>query len=245
MPDTPLDRRFWFFHALLPALVLGGAIVLFETSDWDLFLSDPFYDVTRGGWYLKQNWWMEQIIHRAGRDLVAVIGIGSLLAWIISFFRIRLQPWRRACLYLALCIGMGTGLVAIGKSTINRHTPWSYDRYGGPVPYVRLFNHPVPGFPPGHDFPAGHAAGGFALMGSYFIFYRSKRRLAWAGLATGALVGSVFAIGQQLRGAHFASHNLWTILICWFVALGLYAWGFRGRILETDGELPRASAGSD
>ena len=59
-------------------------------------------------------------------------------------------------------------------------------------------------------------------MGSYFIFYRSNRRLAIGGLLTGVVTGSVFALAQQLRGAHFASHNLWTILLCWAVALLLY-----------------------
>jgi len=237
MPSSSLDRRFWLVHALLPALLLGAAIVLFELTDWDLRLSDPFFDAARGGWYLKQNWWTEHFIHRGGRDLVVMIGVGSLLAWIGSFFNDTFRAWRRAALYFTLCIALSTGLVALGKATINRHAPWDYQRYGGTIPYARLFAPQAPSYPAGHDFPAGHASGGFALVGSYFIFFRSNRRLAIIGLLTGLTTGSIFGFGQQLRGAHFFSHNLWTILICWTVALLLYAWPYRGRLLETDADV--------
>jgi membrane-associated PAP2 superfamily phosphatase len=222
---------FWIGHALLPLLVWGLLACLFEITDWDLLLSDPFYDVMRGGWYLKNSWWAEHLIHQGGRDLIALLGAGALLLWGISFFRERLRPWRRAVLFLALCIALGTGLTALGKMVINRHCPWDYTRYGGKVPYVRLFESPAPDYPVGHGFPAGHAAGGYALLGSYFIFYRRSRRLAMAGLLLGLTTGTVFAVGQQVRGAHFASHNLWTILICWGSALLLYTFIFRGRIL--------------
>jgi len=32
----------------------------------------------------------------------------------------------------------------------------------------------------------------------------------------------VFGVSQQLRGAHFASHDVWTLTICWIVALLLH-----------------------
>jgi membrane-associated PAP2 superfamily phosphatase len=39
----------------------------------------------------------------------------------------------------------------------------------------------------------------------------------------------VFGIDQQLRGAHFLSHDLFTAMICWAVALGLSRWMLRPR----------------
>lgn len=231
MTDPLRSRRFWLFHAVLPVLLLGTAIALFELTDLDLQLSDPFFDAARGGWYLKQNWWTEQAIHRGGRILVFSLGTGSLLAGLGSLFSDTLRPWRRAALYLTLCIALSTGAVALGKQFIDRHAPWDYDRYGGAIPYRRLFEPSAAGHPAGHDFPAGHASGGFALTGSYFVFHRSNRRRAWIGLTVGIFAGSLFAFGQQLRGAHFASHNLWTLLICWYAALFLYTAIFRGRIL--------------
>jgi membrane-associated PAP2 superfamily phosphatase len=40
------------------------------------------------------------------------------------------------------------------------------------------------------------------------------------GFALG--LGGVFGLAQQLRGAHFLSHDVWTLMICWLIALALY-----------------------
>jgi membrane-associated PAP2 superfamily phosphatase len=133
---------------------------------------------------------------------------------------------------LCLSIGLGTGLVTLGKQTTNRHCPWDCDLYGGKVPYVQLFESPPAGCKEGKCFPAGHAAGGFSLMSLYFAFYR-RRRLALAGLAVGLALGALFGFGQVARGAHFVSHNIWTAAICWLVTLILYVFLFRGRLVPT------------
>jgi hypothetical protein len=39
-------------------------------------------------------------------------------------------------------------------------------------------------------------------------------------------MGVVFGATQQLRGAHFLSHDLWTAAICWFNSLGWYWFAF-------------------
>ncbi len=38
----------------------------------------------------------------------------------------------------------------------------------------------------------------------------------------GLVAGLIFGISQQLRGAHFLSHDLWSLTICWLVALGFF-----------------------
>jgi len=70
----------------------------------------------------------------------------------------------------------------------------------------------------------------------YFFFLNAGPHLRWRGLAIGIAAGVVFGIAQQLRGAHFLSHDLWTAAICWTTAVGLYLWlrpkanvGFRTR----------------
>lgn len=44
----------------------------------------------------------------------------------------------------------------------------------------------------------------------------------WLGLMIGLVAGLIFGISQQLRGAHFLSHDLWSLTICWLVALGFF-----------------------
>jgi membrane-associated PAP2 superfamily phosphatase len=71
----------------------------------------------------------------------------------------------------------------------------------------------------GRCFPAGHASTGFAFLGGYFAFRHDVPKTAriWliAALATGFVLGAC----QQLRGAHFMSHTLWTGWLSWMVAL--------------------------
>jgi membrane-associated PAP2 superfamily phosphatase len=47
-----------------------------------------------------------------------------------------------------------------------------------------------------------------------------------------------------VRGAHFASHNVWSAGICWYIPLVLYVCLFRGRLFpetapKQQGDLPR------
>lgn len=222
------DWRFWFWHAVIPLLLFGGLLLLFEPSDLDLVLADPFYRAGGGGWIFRESWWAKALLHRGGRLLVVAMAAGLLGVLLIP----RLRRWRRAALFLLLSIGLGTGGVALAKASINRHCPWDYQRYGGTVAYLPLFSEPAADAKVGHCFPAGHASGGFSLLGSYFVYHRRCRRRAWAGLAVGLLLGSLFGFGQLARGAHFVSHNIWTAAYCWAVALLLYVVPFRGRLLE-------------
>lgn len=225
------DQRFWLRHGLLPLVSFAALAWLFATTDWDLRLSDPFYDPLLRIWTYKRSWWANDLIHTGGKYLVLLFGISALLTYLGSYIGRGLRPWRRAALFLSLSIALGTGLTALGKQTSNRHCPWDYTRYAGEVPYTRLFE-PTPGeCKPGKCFPAGHAAGGFSLMSLYFVFYR--RRLAPAGLAIGLGLGTLFGFGQVARGAHFVSHNLWTAALCWTVVLLLYVFPFRGRLETT------------
>jgi len=220
--------RFWWRHGMLPFGIFAVLAWLFAVTDWDLRLSDPFYDPLSGGWPYKRSWWAGGLIHTGGKYLILLIGISALLAYAASFARRAWRRWRNPALFLCLCIGLSTGLVALGKQLSNRHCPWDYDRYGGSVPYAGLFAEPPAECGPGRCFPAGHASGGFSLMGLYFVARRKARALA--GLGAGVLLGAVFGFGQVARGAHFASHNLWTAAICWTVSLGLYVWFFPDKV---------------
>ncbi len=69
-------------------------------------------------------------------------------------------------------------------------------------------------------FPAGHTSSAYAWVALYYYFRTVAPRFRWYGLAFGLALGLVFDIGQQLRGAHFFSHCLWTLGIAWCVATG-------------------------
>ena len=241
MAATP-SSRFWLYHAVYPFLLFVLSAFLFEKSDLDLSLSDRFFDFQKQAWTFKDSWWAEGLIHLQGRKLALALFLVPLSVWAFSFFKETWKPWRRSALYLVLAIGLGTGSVALVKEVVNRHCPWDIDRYGGDIPYGKLFDPLPPSCRKGNCFPAGHASAGFSLMSGYFIFYRRDQRKALALLAFGLLVGSLFGFAQVARGAHFVSHNIWSLALCWFVGLGLYAGPFRRSVAAPVTEVHRLRA---
>jgi len=75
----------------------------------------------------------------------------------------------------------------------------------------------------GHCFPAGHASAAFAYLGGYFVFRRAAPGVARAWFAFALVTGLALGLSQQMRGAHFMSHTLWTAWFCWLTALAIDA----------------------
>jgi membrane-associated PAP2 superfamily phosphatase len=76
---------------------------------------------------------------------------------------------------------------------------------------------------PGKCFPAGHASAAFAWFSGYFVFRRASPVVARRWFVTVLVLGTVFGVVQQMRGAHYMSHTLWTAWICWTVAFAIDA----------------------
>ena len=55
-------------------------------------------------------------------------------------------------------------------------------------------------------------------MGGYFVLRDRAPRAARIWLAAALAAGLVLGVSQQMRGAHFMSHTLWTAWLCWTVA---------------------------
>ncbi|MFO1030775.1 MAG: phosphatase PAP2 family protein [Planctomycetota bacterium] len=227
------DRRFWRTHLLWPLLAFVAVATPFEFTDLDLLLTDPFYDKAAQRWTYQRSFWTVEVLHRWGKHAVFALGAVPLLMLLASRWRRPLVPYRQICLYLLAGIAGSPGLVALLKVLTARHCPWGIDRYGGKVPWTRLFEAVpvVPGVSPGLCFPAAHAATGFGLVCLYFaaraLPNARPRRWLWFGLVT----GTVFGIGQHVRGAHFASHTVWSCAVAWFFTLGAYrAFGGRARL---------------
>ena len=52
---------------------------------------------------------------------------------------------------------------------------------------------------------------------------RDRRpRAARAALIGALALGAVFSLGRTMQGAHFMSHNLWTLLFDWCISLICY-----------------------
>lgn len=199
---------------LFPIICLLAGIAS-QYSGLDIRLERLFYDSQQHAWPYKDLWLTQDLLHTAGRDLIAVIFVGVILFFLATFFVARLQRHRRAAGYVLLAGLSGIALVAVLKDTVHIYTPWDLQVFGGRYPTIHLFDPVAANLPAGHAFPAGHASGGYALLSFYFLArsrdYRHRYYLLALGLGMGVLLG----FAQQMRGAHMLSHDLFSLAICW------------------------------
>jgi membrane-associated PAP2 superfamily phosphatase len=211
-------------HLAVPLAAFALAVSMVWAFGLDWRLAHGLYAWEGYRWVLKQAFLTQRVLHRLGHDLSIAAWAGVALAWLASLRRGGLSPWRRPLGYLTLSVLVSTSLVSAIKAWSNLDCPWDIDGLGGTRPHLGLFDLRPANLPDAACFPAGHASGGYAWMALYFFFLMTRPELRWRGLTVGVASGGVFGIAQQLRGAHFLSHDLWTAAICWATALGLFLW---------------------
>jgi membrane-associated PAP2 superfamily phosphatase len=226
---------------LLPVALVAGAIMALEHAGMDLRLSGWFYDAPSGAFPWRYNGFLEIVMHHWTKYLVALVAVAAFAGYLISFLTPQLKPSRALLLFTALALTLAPTAVAAMKLFSLRHCPWDIVGFGGFVPYVGLLD-PLPdNIAPGRCFPAGHASTGFCLFAFYFVGRAlANPLLARMGFALGLFAGLGLGFVRIMQGAHFASHVLWSGVVCWVVIVVLY-----GLIIEPrwrDGRLQAASA---
>lgn len=214
-----------------PILVFVPLAALFAVTDWDLSIARfVFFDAAHATWIGAHRWWAESLVHIGGRWAVRVVVLTSIALWAGSYLTPRLRQARRPAAYFAIASVLGVGIVGLLKTVTNVDCPWDLIPFGGHFPVIPLFAHRPDTLRAAHCFPAAHASSGYALVALYFVCRERSRALAHAGLALGVLCGVAFGIAQQSRGAHFASHDLWSAFLLWLTAASVYVFGFRMRL---------------
>lgn len=208
-------------HGEIPLLLLGLVFVAWTLVHGDVWLADRLYAWEGHAWILRHAWVTQDVIHQVGREFSMAAWLAAFAAWVVACLRDTWRPLQRPLLYLLLSTALSTLLVAWIKSWSNVDCPWDLARYGGTRAYFGVFDLRAAGTGRGVCFPAGHASGGYAWLALYFFLWAVKPRLRWLGLAVGLMAGLLFGISQQLRGAHFLSHDLAAIFVCWSSAVVL------------------------
>lgn len=211
------DRGFW-----LTLLLLAGVTALFEFTDLDLALQDLCYNFETRRWVVDATDPLGRAIFYNGpKALVWIIGLSALtLAAGPARWRDRFQLNRRGLWLAVLVIATVPALAGLGKKYTNVFCPSEVRRYGGDVAYAKLCEPFPEGDRPdrkGGCFPAGHASGGFALMG--LLALRASRRWRNGAILLGLGLGWWMGLYQTLKGAHYLSHTLTTMLVAWLVVL--------------------------
>lgn len=207
---------------LIFPLALLVLAVFVEYAGVDLWLSAHFYDPRGHVWPLKHHWLTSGVLHVGGQYLDKAVGLAWFVVFVSSFYNQQVQPFRKVLVFFFCAAGAGPLVVGLLKHLTHIYTPWDLQIFHGSHPYIRLFD-PVPtGATIGSAFPAGHASGGYAFMCLYFVLLRSKPAYRFHGLFLGVVLGFIYGVGQQLRGAHFFSHDIFSLVICWYASLAVY-----------------------
>jgi len=206
---VPLDDRRAAALALLALLPL----MLWEVAGGDMPLSRVFGSAQGFAW--RNDWWMSTVLHDGTRHL----------AWLLAALLV-LNVWRpltpaltrRERVWWLLATLAGAAVVPLVKHQSLTSCPWDLAEFGGLAHHVphwlQLGPLAVADGGGGHCFPSGHATSAFAFFSGGFALRRAHpvaaRRWMLATLAFGLLLGGV----QLVRGAHFASHTLWSGWLC-------------------------------
>ena len=209
------------------ALAASAAVILWigQFTDIDLRLADMVYDRARGVFPLQHAWFAEQFNHVIMKTVMTCLAVVAVALAVWDAWRPHLNwaPSRRLGLrVLGLSAVTVPLIISLLKRASSSHCPWDIDRYGGSEPYVRLLELMPAGVPAGHCLPGGHASSTLWLIALAAFWWPAKPRKAI--VAAVLTMGFAFGVGyvQQLRGAHFLTHTLWSAWIACVIVIANY-----------------------
>lgn len=199
-------------HDAVVAVLGLAALLCWEFRGLDLVVARWFGDA--GGFAWRDAWLTSTLLHERGRGfagaLLAFMAIDAVRPFAAGPSRAERVRWLGTTLVCLL-------LVPALKRASLTSCPWNLQEFGGIATYVPHWRWAVPDGGPGHCFPSGHAVAAFAFLSGYFLWRRHRPVVGRLWLAGVGLAGLAFGGAQVARGAHFASHVLWSAWLCWLV----------------------------
>lgn len=204
---------------LFSGIVLGLALLYFETTSADIWLQNLFFDENNKQWFIDNPGKILSFVFYDGIKKLLVLSALVILISLLFFRKTTLiQNYKRGLRIVLLSLIIVPSVTGLLKATTNVACPRDIVTYGGSIPYVRLFEPYPQGSKPDslqRCFPAGHASGGFALMSLFFLFHSKKNRRR--GLALGLAIGWLMGGYKMLLGHHFLSHTIITMVMAWLL----------------------------
>lgn len=201
----------------LIGLLVSGLLFTWIARDGalDFRLAQLFFDQTAHHFPLRVSDSLDFWGHTVLKLFTVWILVLAAVAWVASNWVEPLKPWRRSLFMFVLMAGCAAFLVQTLKGASVHSCPWDIDTFGGSGAWFPLFGASSQIIGPGLCWPGGHASGGFAVMAGYFALRENKPALARLVLWFSLLLGAVMSVVQMARGAHFLSHNLWSLWLVW------------------------------
>lgn len=204
--DNPSPSPWWWTLGAL------ACVAAWDAAGGDLALAQPFGTSTGFPW--RDHWFLVQVMHEGARRTGWLLVLLLTLAvwWPRGVLR-RMDVSERV--QMAVSALLALAVISIAKNLSATSCPWDLAEFGGVARHVPHWALGVLDGGGGRCFPAGHASAGFAFVGGYFALRRKAPAAARWWLTGSLLAGFVLGGAQQVRGAHFMSHTLWTAWLCW------------------------------
>lgn len=222
---------FLLTHLFAPVFLMGLLFVGLQGSGLDVWISAHFYDPNSHQWPYKEYWFIEQVMHKGGQNFFIILII-CIFCLLLASFKTdsTLKIYKRSLAYLFLASITGPLIIIFLKHHTHFYCPWDLQIFDSVKPLIRWFDPVSPLMPVGNCFPAAHAGSGFTFVNLYFFFLAVRPKIKFAGLYFGLILGGLYGITQQMRGAHFLSHDVAALAVCWFTAFILFIVCFRNQL---------------
>ena len=183
-------------------------------TDLDILFANLFFDASQQRFPLREQWffaifvhhWVKWFLIAAGIFLIALTSVDSLYLRISFIHKNKKQYFVVVASFLLIPLAISS----LKKISIHA-CPWDLQLYGGVAPYIRFLDSLPAGVPLGHCFPAGHISSALWLCSLAVLFLPKQPKKAALVFAGGLLFAFFLGFAQQMRGAHFLTHNLWSV----------------------------------
>lgn len=200
--------------ALTGALLLG--LVLWDASGLDMPLARWAGSAQGFAWRSAPALvlWLHEVPRALSMLLIGLLAAGTVWPW--GFLR---RMARRDRVQLVASVLGAIALTTLVKRWSHTSCPWDLAEFGGVARHVSHWAWGVRDGGPGHCFPAGHASAALGFGAGWFVLRRAAPRWATPWLAAALAAGLLLGLAQQVRGAHYMSHTLWSAWIGWSLGL--------------------------
>jgi len=232
MVEPARDRlvRPWRWYRAQALLLAASGILLawmFHATRLDLQLAQPYYDVVNHAFPWRFAWVSKYFVHRYMKYALLTLGVCVWATALWSTLRPRLQGFfathRRRWWLVAWSFVLVPGVIALLRRYSAMHCPWDVADFGGYAPYFDLLTAAPAGVRPGRCFPAGFVATASWTLAFAMLWYPERKHRCIVVGVIALLLSLGMGWVQQMRGAHFLSHTLWSLWLSWATVLVLHA----------------------